>query len=172
MVWMTSSWTNQRARMWREVSHFTPAPPITGRHSVSSVTPRCLSSGAEQILLLLFGIFLSDGAGGTISADLIHQRTSLKSQQDAKILAQKMCCVWICFHGLQLHLYQLRLNWISAYSNYMLLHFQRETNIRDATASKTAKKWSVPEVIWVWGWRTLAGDRAVAGGGGANNASR
>ena len=27
----------------------------------------------------------------------------------------------------------------------MLLHLQRETNIRDATASKTAKKWSVPE---------------------------
>ena len=48
----------------------------------------------------------------------------------------------------------------------MLLHFQREPNIRDATASKTAKKWSVPEWIWVWGWRTVADDRAVAGGGG------
>ena len=46
-----------------------------------------LSRTAEQILLLLFGIFLSDGSGGTISADHIHRRTRLKSQQDVKIMA-------------------------------------------------------------------------------------
>ena len=37
-------------------------------------------SGAEQILLLLFGIFLSDC--GTISAMQIHRRTRFKSKED------------------------------------------------------------------------------------------
>ena len=45
-----------------------------------------LSRTAEQILLLLLGIFLSDGAGGTISADHIHRRTRLKNPKSCENL--------------------------------------------------------------------------------------